>query len=147
MFASFERLNVCCCFFPNSCKTINIKICNNICFCELSVFSSPQGNPIICLLPMLLGAPKNSLKMSEIVSKACMEAELYRRCGLHGVIVENMHDVPYTRGVAGPEVTACMGRITGEVHKVVGAEMKLGVQILSCEFERRGRVINMSCYV
>jgi len=66
--------------------------------------------------------------------KACSEAELYRRCGLQGVIVENMHDVPYMRGVAGPEVTACMSRIAGEVRKVIGDEMMLGVQVLSCEF-------------
>ncbi len=43
-----------------------------------------------------------------------------------------MHDVPYTRGVAGPEVTACMTSVAREVRRVVGKEMTLGIQILSC---------------
>ena len=84
------------------------------------------------------GAPRHNLDMPQILAKACSEAELYRKCGLHGVIVENMHDVPYVRGVAGPEVTACMARITGEVRKVIGDKMVLGVQVLSCEFSGCG---------
>ena len=49
-----------------------------------------------------------------------------------------MHDVPYVRGVAGPEVTACMARIAGEVRAVIGDEMALGVQILSCKYSISG---------
>lgn len=71
--------------------------------------------------------------MDEIVSRACSEAEVYRRCSLHGVIVENMHDVPYLKGGVGPEVTAAMTRIAAEVRRVAG-DMILGVQILSCEW-------------
>ena len=51
-----------------------------------------------------------------------------------------MHDVPYMRGVAGPEVTACMARIACEVRRVIGDAMTLGVQILSCEFGIGGGV-------
>lgn len=69
--------------------------------------------------------------MSEIVARACKEAELYRRCGVHGVIVENMHDVPYLRSdKVGPEVTGCMARVASEVRRVT-KDMILGVQILS----------------
>ena len=70
--------------------------------------------------------------MDEILSRACSEAEVYKKCGVHGVIIENMHDVPYLRGVVGSEVTACMTRIASEVRKVA-SEMLLGVQILSGE--------------
>ena len=74
--------------------------------------------------------------MDEIVSRACKEAEVYRRCGVHGVIVENMHDLPYLRGRdgVGSEVTASMTRVASEVKKVVPG-MLLGVQILSCKLD------------
>ena len=70
--------------------------------------------------------------MEEIVSKALQEAEVYRGCGVHGVIMENMHDTPYLNGGLGPEVTACMTRVTSEVRKAVPG-LALGVQILSGE--------------
>ncbi len=72
------------------------------------------------------------MTMEEILSRACSEAEIYKKCGVHGVMVENMHDLPYLRGGVGSEVTACMTRIASEVRKVVSG-MLLGVQILSCE--------------
>lgn len=87
---------------------------------------------VTALLQLYSGSPRSSLAMDEIVSHACSEAEVYRRCGVHGVIVENMHDVPYVRGGVGPEVTAAMTRIAAEVRKVAG-DMILGVQVLSCE--------------
>ena len=66
------------------------------------------------------------------MSKACGEAALYCDCGVHGLIVENMHDVPYLNGGLGPEVTACMTRVTAEVRRQVPG-LALGVQILSGE--------------
>ena len=80
----------------------------------------------------LSGTPHNSLTLEEILSNACREADIYRRCGVHGVIVENMHDRPYLRNGVGSEVTSCMTRIASEVRKVVSG-MLLGVQILSCK--------------
>lgn len=71
------------------------------------------------------------MNIEEISSIACREADIYRRCGLHGVIVENMHDVPYLRGGVGSEVTAAMTRVASDVRRVA-TEMILGVQILSC---------------
>ena len=72
--------------------------------------------------------------MDEIVSKACHDAEVFKRNGVHGVMVENMHDVPYVRRTdVGPEVTACMGRLACEVRRVIDKDMLLGVQILSSE--------------
>ena len=73
--------------------------------------------------------------MEWLVSKARSEAEVYRRCGLHGVIVENMHDVPYLQNRAGSEVTACMTRVASEVRQVT-EDMIFGIQILSCEQHR-----------
>ena len=76
-----------------------------------------------------IGTPKCHLSVEEVVSRACLEAEDYRHCGVHGLIVENMHDTPYLNGGLGPEVTACMTRVTSEV--VHG--LALGVQIPSGE--------------
>ena len=60
------------------------------------------------------------------------EARVYRECGLDGVMLENMHDVPYVRGGAvGPEVTACMTRVCADVRQAIGGDMPLGVQILA----------------
>ena len=60
------------------------------------------------------------------------EAQLYRECGVDGVMVENMHDIPYLRGAVGPEVTACMARVCSEVRQAIGG-IPLGVQVLAGE--------------
>ena len=57
------------------------------------------------------------------------EAKLYRECGVDGVIIENMHDVPYLRGEVGPEVVATMTAIGIEVKHECG--LPAGIQILA----------------
>lgn len=76
------------------------------------------------------GTPKSGLEVVELVDQAVREARLYRECGLDGVVVENMHDTPYVSEV-GPEVTATMTRVCGEVRQAIGGDLPLGVQILS----------------
>ena len=85
------------------------------------------------VLTYSIGTPKCHLSVEEVVSRACLKAEVYRHCGVHGLIVENMHDTPYLNGGLGPEVTACMTRVTSEVRRVVPG-LALGVQILSGEW-------------
>lgn len=70
------------------------------------------------------------MAVDDIISKACLEAEVYHECGVHGIIVENMHDRPYLNGGVGAEVTACMTRVTSEVRRLVPG-LALGVQVLS----------------
>lgn len=70
--------------------------------------------------------------MDDIISRACREAEVYSECGVHGIIVENMHDRPYLNGGVGAEVTAWMTRVTSEVRRLV-PQLALGVQVLSGE--------------
>lgn len=44
-----------------------------------------------------------------------------------------MHDIPYIQDKnLGPEITACMTKITSEVMNVISSSMKCGVQILAC---------------
>ena len=59
----------------------------------------------------LPGTPRGSKSVAELVSEAKEEARVYRECGVDGVIIENMHDVPYLKGEVGPEIVAAMTAI------------------------------------
>ncbi|XP_068597462.1 uncharacterized protein F13E9.13, mitochondrial [Brachionichthys hirsutus] len=76
----------------------------------------------------LPGTPLGHMSMSDITEEACREAAVYRDAGVDGVIVENMHDVPYSSSV-GPEVVSCMAAVCAAVRSVCPA-LPLGVQIL-----------------
>ena len=77
----------------------------------------------------LPGTPNNKYSISEIISKAVQEAILYEQNGLDAIILENMHDVPYLNRSVGPEITASMTAIAGEVTKNIS--IPCGVQILA----------------
>lgn len=59
-----------------------------------------RSKPIIGVIHVgaLPGTPRSSQTVSELVAFAKHEARIYRETGVDGVIVENMHDVPYLRG-------------------------------------------------
>ncbi|XP_035214741.1 uncharacterized protein F13E9.13, mitochondrial-like isoform X2 [Stegodyphus dumicola] len=79
----------------------------------------------------LPGTPMSKYSVQQIVEYACNEAIVYGKCGVDGLIVENMFDVPYVSGnQVGHEVTAVMTRVCTEVKKTIG-KMPCGVQILS----------------
>jgi membrane complex biogenesis BtpA family protein len=73
------------------------------------------------------GAPRAGLTPGEIVDAAGSEAEIYRRAGVQTVLVENMHDVPYCKGV-GPEVVSVAALA---VARVRGLGLACGVQLLA----------------
>ncbi len=75
----------------------------------------------------LPGTPKNKYGMGYIVNKALDEAFVYARNGVHMLMIENMHDVPYTK-VIRPEVTAAMSIVGMTVKK---AALPVGIQILA----------------
>ena len=94
-----------------------------------SLFSRPK--PVIGVIHVgaLPGTPRGSQTVSELVTSARTEARLYREAGVDGVIIENMHDVPYLRGEVGPEIVAAMTAVAVEVkHECV---LPVGVQILA----------------
>ncbi|XP_053305072.1 uncharacterized protein F13E9.13, mitochondrial-like [Spea bombifrons] len=78
----------------------------------------------------LPGTPGCRLPLAQILEEACREAEIYKKAGIDGLIVENMHDIPYTLHV-GPEITATMATICSAVRQEC-PRLPLGVQILSC---------------
>jgi membrane complex biogenesis BtpA family protein len=95
----------------------------------ISIFSKPK--PIIGVIHVgaLPGTPAHHETVDRITAQAVSEAAIYRDCGIDGIIIENMHDVPYVRGEAGPEIVAAMAVI----GRTVKAESRLtvGIQILA----------------
>ncbi|XP_010137444.1 PREDICTED: uncharacterized protein F13E9.13, mitochondrial-like, partial [Buceros rhinoceros silvestris] len=89
---------------------------------------------LVCACPgvsslILAGTPRSSLPLTQIIDQACQEAEAYKDAGVDGLIVENMHDLPYTL-CPGPEVTAAMTVVSAAVRQSC-SHLALGVQILS----------------
>ncbi|XP_068058679.1 uncharacterized protein F13E9.13, mitochondrial-like isoform X1 [Anomalospiza imberbis] len=76
----------------------------------------------------LPGTPRSSLPLTQIIDQACLEAEVYKDAGVDGLILENMHDVPYTVR-PGPEVTAAMA-VLGAAVRQSCPRVPLGVQVL-----------------
>ncbi|XP_017596322.1 PREDICTED: LOW QUALITY PROTEIN: uncharacterized protein F13E9.13, mitochondrial [Corvus brachyrhynchos] len=88
---------------------------------------------LVCACPgvssiILAGTPRSSLPLSQIIDQACQEAETYKDAGVDGLIVENMHDVPYTV-CPGPEVTAAMAVLSAAIRQSC-PRVPLGVQVL-----------------
>jgi membrane complex biogenesis BtpA family protein len=77
----------------------------------------------------LPGTPQGTLSVAELAQQAKQEARIYRECGVDGIIIENMHDVPYLKGAVGPEVVAAMAIVASEVKNE--CRLPAGVQILA----------------
>lgn len=93
------------------------------------MFSNPK--PVIGVIHVgaLPGTPRSSQNVNELVSTAKREAQIYKECGVDGVIIENMHDVPYLRAEVGPEIVAAMTAIATEVKRA--CDLPIGIQILA----------------
>ncbi|XP_039552385.1 uncharacterized protein F13E9.13, mitochondrial-like isoform X1 [Passer montanus] len=88
---------------------------------------------LVCVCPgvssiILAGTPRSSLPLTQIIDQACQEAEVYKDAGVDGLILENMHDVPYTVR-PGPEVTAAMAVLAAAMRHSC-PRVPLGVQVL-----------------
>ncbi|XP_050439765.1 uncharacterized protein F13E9.13, mitochondrial [Adelges cooleyi] len=80
----------------------------------------------------LPGTPRFNGNVKEIIDSACKEAEIYTNCGIDGVIVENMHDIPYVLAdKIGPEIVSMMTRICTSVRQIVPENIPCGLQILA----------------
>ena len=76
------------------------------------------------------GAPRSSHSVAQIVAIALQEAEVYIRGGLNGLLIENMHDVPYMNRSAGPEIVATMACAAWELRKAFPS-VPIGLQVLA----------------
>jgi len=77
----------------------------------------------------LPGTPAARASLRKLEADAVREAKLYRAAGVHGVMLENMHDTPYLRGEVGPEIVAAM-TLLGRVIKDASG-LPCGVQVLA----------------
>ncbi|VDP22833.1 unnamed protein product [Heligmosomoides polygyrus] len=85
-------------------------------------------------VPALPGTPMNRLSMPEILSIVRKETQIYAAANVDGLIVENMHDIPYVKSPVGPEITSSMTMACQMVTNTLGKQrdaMVLGVQILA----------------
>jgi uncharacterized protein len=90
-----------------------------------------SSKPIIAMIHVgaLPGTPASRLSLREIERQALAEAKTYRDCGVHGIMLENMHDTPYLRGEVGPEIVAAMSVIARVVKDA--SRLPCGVQVLA----------------
>jgi len=90
-----------------------------------------RSKPVVGVIHLgaLPGTPRSSQSVAELVQSARDEARVYRECGVDGIIIENMHDVPYLKGEVGPEIVAAMTLIGREVKSE--CQLPVGIQILA----------------
>src|SRR3954471_2872078 len=90
-----------------------------------------NSKPIIGMIHVgaLPGTPRSREPLSKIIKSAVAEAKIYRECGIDGIAIENMHDVPFLRGAVGPEITASMALVGAAVKAEFGG--CVGVQVLA----------------
>lgn len=93
------------------------------------IFASSR--PVIAMIHLgaLPGTPANGLSLTQIEKHALHEAKLLRDGGVHGLMLENMHDTPYLRGHVGPEIIASMAIIARTVKET--SKLPCGVQVLA----------------
>ena len=92
----------------------------------------PDGiKPVVGMIHVgaLPGTPRHRRSLREIVDEVRAEARLYRDAGVNCLMIENMHDVPYTRGGVGPEIVAAMTMAAQAVRAEV--DLPIGLQILA----------------
>ena len=77
----------------------------------------------------LPGTPLHADPVHAIIQHALDEAQTYANLGIHALMIENMHDIPYLRS-PGPAVTAAMSVIAAEIRRAHPA-LPLGIQILA----------------
>lgn len=95
----------------------------------MSIFASPRAVIAMVHVGALPGTPASRAPLCELVAQAVAECAVYRDAGVHGVMLENMHDVPYLRGGVGPEITASMTVLALAVREASG--LPCGIQILA----------------
>jgi membrane complex biogenesis BtpA family protein len=89
------------------------------------------SKPVIAMIHLgaLPGTPAQTQSLTTIEKQALAEAKIFRAAGIHGLMLENMHDTPYLRGRVGPEIVAAMAIISRAVKQASG--LPCGVQVLA----------------
>lgn len=94
-----------------------------------TIFSEPKSLIGMIHIQALPGTPQNRFSVPEIAAQAVQEAKLLADHGLQGIMLENMHDVPYLNRQVGPEIIASITRVCTEVRMVT--DLPMGLQVLA----------------
>ncbi len=94
-----------------------------------SLFKSAKQVIAMIHVEALPGTAASSLTFKEIEAQALREVKIFRDAGVHGLMLENMHDTPYLRGGVGPEIVAAMAIIARAVKDL--SQLPCGIQILA----------------
>ena len=81
-------------------------------------------------LRALPGTPRHNLSIQEITDLALQEAQVLYDAGLNGIIIENMHDIPYLKRTVGPEIVASC-TVVAQTLRAAFPNWSLGLQILA----------------
>lgn len=94
-----------------------------------AIFTVPK--PVIGMvhLKALPGTPKYKGDVKAIIATALEEANIYKKAGIDGLAIENMHDVPYLKNKVGHEISSLMAIVAHEIKRLFG--LPTGLQILS----------------
>ena len=77
----------------------------------------------------LPGTPRCRQRLPELLKTVRREARLYSEFGFDALILENMHDLPYLNGTAGPEIVASMTAAALAIKEET--DLELGIQVLA----------------
>ena len=91
----------------------------------------PKKHSIIGMIHLqaLPGTPMNQYAVEKILELALIDAAALQLAGADGLIIENMHDVPYLNRTVGPEIIASMSVVAKEIKKEI--ELPCGIQVLA----------------
>jgi membrane complex biogenesis BtpA family protein len=90
----------------------------------------------------LPGTPRQREPLEALVARAVAEATALTQAGFDGLLLENMHDVPYLCGMVGPEIVAGMTVVGVAVRS--SSPLPLGVQILAAA-NREALAVGQAC--
>lgn len=96
-----------------------------------SLFRFAVAKPVIAMIHVgaLPGTPASGLSLNNLEKQVLREAKLFQEAGIHGLMLENMHDTPYLRGGVGPEIVAAMAIMARAVRD--SSQLPCGIQILA----------------
>ncbi|MDP2173634.1 MAG: BtpA/SgcQ family protein [Candidatus Cloacimonadaceae bacterium] len=97
----------------------------------MKLFADQARKPIIVMLHVqaLPGTPKHRHSMRAIIDHLLEETHTYQEHGVDAMLIENMHDVPYSRRVVGDEIISAMSVLAHELRRET--DLPLGIQILA----------------
>jgi membrane complex biogenesis BtpA family protein len=90
---------------------------------------SPRALIAMVHVGALPGTPSAREPLDAVIARAVAEALIYREEGCTAIGLENMHDRPYLKSRAGPEVVAAMTAVAREVRRAAG--LPIGIQVLA----------------